>query len=89
MALTTSVTIYTIPTCPWCRQTKEYLQQKGIQFTDHNVAEDRAAFDEMYRLTHQAGVPVIVIDGTIIVGFDPRKIDETLSKQRNTTTARR
>jgi glutaredoxin 3 len=79
------VTIYTIPTCPWCRQTKEYLRQKGIQFTDHNVAEDRQAFDAMYKLTGQAGVPVIVIDGKITIGFDPKKIDEALSDQRSRT----
>lgn len=74
------VTIYTIPTCPWCRQTKEYLQQKGIEYTDHNVAEEQQALDEMYKLTGQAGVPVIVIDGTVIVGFNTKKIDEALSK---------
>ncbi len=74
------VTVYSVPTCPWCRQVKEYLQQKGVEYTDHNVAQDRQAFDEMYKLTGQAGVPVIVIDGKTIIGFNAKKIDEALSE---------
>jgi glutaredoxin 3 len=80
--LANQVIIYTIPTCPWCRQAKEYLRQKGIQYTDHNVAEDRQAFDRMYKLTGQAGVPVIVIDDEFIIGFNTKEIDEALSSRR-------
>lgn len=67
------VITYTTPTCPWCRQLKEYLNQKGVQYTDYNVAVDRARFDEMMKLTGQAGVPVTVIDGKA-------KNDEALSR---------
>ncbi len=73
------VRIYSTPTCPWCRKTKEYLKEKGVQFTDINVAEDRAKLEEMVQLTGQRGVPVIVIGGDVIVGFSQSKIDEALA----------
>lgn len=73
------VKIYTTPTCPWCRKAKEYLAEKGVQFTDFNVAEDRNKLQEMVHLTSQRGVPVIVIDSQMIVGFDQAKIDQALA----------
>ena len=74
-----NVKIYSTPTCPWCRKAKEYLVEKGIQFTDFNVAEDRGKLQEMVQLTGQRGVPVIVIDNDIIVGFNQAKIDQDLA----------
>ena len=74
-----NVKIYSTPTCPWCRMAKEYLVEKGIQFTDFNVAEDRGKLQEMVQLTGQRGVPVIVIDNDIIVGFNQAKIDQDLA----------
>lgn len=74
-----NVKMYTTPTCPWCRMAKEYLVGKGIQFTDFNVAEDRGKLQEMVQLTGQRGVPVIVIDNDIIVGFDKNKIEKDLA----------
>lgn len=73
------VKIYTTPTCPWCRKAKEYLAEKGVQFTDFNVAEDRNKLQEMVQLTGQRGVPVIMIDSQTIVGFDQAKIDQALA----------
>ena len=74
-----NVKVYSTPTCPWCRKAKEYLVGKGIQFTDFNVAEDRGKLQEMVQLTGQRGVPVIVIDNDIIVGFNQAKIDQDLA----------
>ncbi|MBI4835266.1 MAG: glutaredoxin family protein [Planctomycetes bacterium] len=73
------VKVYSTPTCPWCRKAKEYLQNKGIQFENCDVSSDRAKADEMVKLTGQMGVPVIVIDKEIIIGFDTAKIDKLLS----------
>ena len=75
------ITIYSLPTCPHCRHAKEYLSNKNLTFKDLNVAEDKSARDEMVRLTNQRSVPVIVIDGQTVVGFDQQKIDEVLSNQ--------
>ena len=72
------VKIYTTPTCPWCRKVKEYLVEKGVEFTDFNVAEDRGKLQEMVQLTGQRGVPVIVIGDEKIVGFNQEKIDQAL-----------
>jgi glutaredoxin 3 len=74
-----NVKVYSTPTCPWCRKAKEYLAGKGVEFTDFNVAEDRGKLQEMVQLTGQRGVPIILIDNDIIVGFDQNKIDQALA----------
>lgn len=74
-----NVKVYSTPTCPWCRKAKDYLVEKGVQFTDLNVSEDRSKLQEMVELTGQRGVPVIIIDNEQIVGFDQKKIDQALA----------
>lgn len=73
-----AVTVYTTPTCPWCTRVKEYLREKNVSFTEKNVAADRAAAMEMVKKSGQMGVPVIDINGRIIVGFDKEAIDRAL-----------
>lgn len=73
------VKVYSTPSCPWCRKAKEYLVEKGVQFTDLDVSQDRSRLQEMVELTGQRGVPVIVIDNEQIVGFDQQKIDQALA----------
>ena len=73
------VTVYSTSTCPYCKRVKDYLTQKGIAFTDYNVAEDREKAKEMIQKSKQMGVPVIVVDDEIIVGFNPAKLDGLLS----------
>lgn len=69
-----NVTVYTSSTCPHCVTAKEYLKEKGVEFTEKNVQTDAAARKELVTMGHM-GVPVIVIDGEEIVGFDKAKID--------------
>ena len=73
-----AVIIYSTPTCPYCKQAKAYLQEKHVAFDDMNVSEDMARQQEMRDKSGQMGVPVIDVNGTIIVGFNPRKIDAAL-----------
>jgi len=73
------VTVYSTPTCPYCKRAKDYLTQKGVPFTDYNVAEDREKAKEMIQKSKQMGVPVIVVDNDVIVGFNQAKLDEILS----------
>jgi glutaredoxin-like YruB-family protein len=73
------VTVYSTPTCPYCKRTKDYLTDKGIPFTDINVAEDREKAKEMIQKSKQMGVPVIVVDDDIVVGFNQSKLDSLLS----------
>jgi len=73
------VTVYSTPTCPYCKRAKDYLTQKGVPFTDYNVSEDREKAREMIQKSKQMGVPVIVVDNDVIVGFNQAKLDEILS----------
>ena len=73
------VAIYSTPTCPWCKKAKEYLSQKGISYTEHNVAESKDAAKEMIRKSGQMGVPVISIDDEVVVGFNQSKLDSLLA----------
>lgn len=75
-----NVTVYSTPTCPWCHKVKEYLQYKEVRYRDVNVAADREGAIEMIRKSGQSGVPVIDIDGNIIVGFDQARIDSLLRR---------
>jgi len=65
-----NVKVYSTPTCPWYKKTKEWLKQNNIPFEDLNVAENEQARNEMIKKSDQMGVPVVDIDGTIIMGFD-------------------
>src|SRR5262245_34783431 len=70
--------VYTTPTCPYCRMAKDYLAQRGVPFTERDVAADPAAAQELQRLTGQRAVPVIQLDGQTVVGFDRRALDRVL-----------
>ena len=72
------VTVYSTPTCPFCIRAKQYLKDNNIQFTDYDVGSDQAKAQEMMKKSGQMGVPVIDIEGTMIVGFDKEKIREAL-----------
>jgi glutaredoxin 3 len=73
------VTVYSTPTCPFCHKAKDYLKEKGVEFEDVDVAADTVRAEEMVKKSGQMGVPVLDINGTIIVGFDIPKIDEALA----------
>ncbi len=73
-----SVRIFTTPTCTYCKMTKEYLDEKKVAYDAIDVTTDEKARDEMIQKSGQMGVPVIDIDGEIIVGFNKDKIAELL-----------
>lgn len=72
------VIVYSTPTCPYCKRVKDYLTQKGVSFSDYNVAEDREKAKEMIGKSKQMGVPVIVVDNDVVVGFNQAKLDSLL-----------
>jgi glutaredoxin 3 len=72
------VIVYSTPTCPYCKRVKDYLTQKGVSFSDYNVAEDREKAKEMIDKSKQMGVPVIVVDNDVVVGFNQAKLDSLL-----------
>ncbi len=73
-----SVIVYSTPTCPWCKKVKEYLGEKKVDFTDHDVSSDEKAQKEMIDKSGQMGVPVIVVNDKVIVGFDAEAIEKAL-----------
>jgi glutaredoxin 3 len=64
------VKVYSTPTCPWCKKAKQFLDANKVTYQDFNVAQDSAARDEMVKKSSQTAVPVIIIDGEIVVGFN-------------------
>lgn len=74
-----NVTIYTTPTCTYCKMTKAFFQEHDVKYAEKDVSVDMPAQKEMIDKSGQFGVPVIDIDGAIIVGFDKEKLAETLN----------
>ncbi len=72
------VTIYSTPTCVYCNAAKVFFKEKGVAYTEHNVAADAAQRKEMIDKSGQMGVPVIIIDGTMVIGFNQPKIKQLL-----------
>ena len=72
------IKIYTTPVCAYCKMAKEYFKSKGVEYEEHDVMSDVAKREEMVKKSGQLGVPVIDIDGKIVMGFDKPKINEYL-----------
>ena len=73
------IVIYSTPTCPYCKRAKDYLTQKGIKYTDFNVAQDKAKAQEMIEKSGQMSVPVIIVGDEVVVGFNQGLMDKLLS----------
>jgi len=73
-----SVIVYSTPTCPFCKKVKSYLQEHHIEFTDIDVMGDQEQAAEMIKKSGQMGVPVIDVDGEIVIGFDEKKLKELI-----------
>ncbi len=74
-----NITIYSTPTCPYCKLVKDYLKEKSIEYKDIDVSADPQAANEMVKKSGQMGVPVIDINGQIIVGWNKGALEEALS----------
>jgi glutaredoxin 3 len=75
-----AVAIYTTPTCGFCKVAKEFFRSQHISFTEYNVASDQRKAEEMVRKSGQMGVPVIDVNGRIIVGFNKPEIEKALKR---------
>jgi len=76
------VKIYTTPTCPYCLALKDFLQEHGIEFQEIDVASNAKEREEMVKKTGKLEVPVVEIDGEIVVGFDKEKIAKLLGIEK-------
>ncbi len=74
-----NVKIYSTPTCQWCAKTKEFFKENNVKFTEVDVSSDKKAAKEMMKKSGQVGVPVIDVNGKIMVGFNEDELKEALS----------
>lgn len=79
-----SVTIYTTPTCQYCKMAKQYFQENNIDYTEYDVSENEEKRSEMVEKSGQMGVPVIDVEGQLIVGFDKSVVAEALESSEQT-----
>lgn len=73
-----NVKIYSTPTCPFCIRAKQFLKENNIIFEDIDVSANQAVAEEIIQKSGQMGVPVLDIEGEIIVGFDKERIKQAL-----------
>jgi len=74
----TKVTMYSTPFCVYCKMAKAFFKEKNVDFEEKDVASDIKAREEMVKKSGQLGVPVIDIDGKLIIGFDKPRVQELL-----------
>ena len=74
-----NVTIYSTPTCSYCKAAKAFFKEHNVTYTEKDVAGDAAARTEMVEKSGQMGVPVIFVDTDIIVGFDEGRLKQLLA----------
>jgi len=74
------VKVYSTSTCPYCNMAKDFLKEQNIEFENIDVGADQEAAREMVKKSGQMGVPVVEIDGEVIVGFDKVAIMNALRK---------
>ncbi len=72
------IIVYTAEGCPWCKKVREFLKDNNASYKERDVGKDVKAAKEMVRKSGHMGVPVIDINGEIIIGFDEEKLKEAL-----------
>ncbi len=72
------VEIFSTPTCHFCHAAKEWFDEIGIKYTDHDVSTNKEELARMMEITGQRGVPVIIIGDDVVIGFDKNKLKELL-----------
>jgi glutaredoxin-like YruB-family protein len=72
------IEVFTTPTCPYCTKIKEWLEENGYDYQEHNVAENKEKAKEMIEKTGQRGVPQTFIGDKAVIGFQPQEIEKAL-----------
>ncbi|MCD6390659.1 MAG: glutaredoxin family protein [Dehalococcoidia bacterium] len=76
--MTREVKIYTTPTCPYCKMAKKFFAANGIEYQEFNIAEDKAAREEMKNRYNSMTVPTICFNGEVLIGFNEAELREKL-----------
>ncbi len=82
LAPTPTVVVYTAPWCGWCRKTLAHLDDRGVAYVEKDVDASPGHRDELVRKAGRATIPVVEIDGTLVRGFEPERIDALLARGR-------
>ena len=75
-----SVLVYSTPSCPYCTMVKDFLKKKQVTFQEFDVSRDQRRAEEMIRKSGQMGVPVVDVDGRVMVGYRPAEIEKALAR---------
>jgi glutaredoxin 3 len=75
-----SVVVYSTPSCAYCGMVKDFLRKKQVAFEEYDVSRDPRKADEMVRKSGQMGVPVVDVNGRILVGYRPAEIESALKR---------
>ena len=78
----TKITVYSTQNCPYCRMTKAFLEKHGVPYESLDVGADTEAAQKMIELSGQRGVPVIMVDDEVIVGFDSERLNELFGEPK-------
>ncbi|HAE21392.1 MAG TPA: NrdH-redoxin [Spirochaetaceae bacterium] len=73
-----AITLYSTPSCSYCRMVKDWFKQRNVRFDEYNIAADPRRADEMVRKSGQMGVPVTDVNGRIIIGFNTAELERAL-----------
>ena len=73
-----NVKVYGTSTCPFCKRARAWLEKNQIDFEDIDLSGDRSRIKEMIKVSGQTGVPVIVIDDEVVIGFNQPRLEELL-----------
>lgn len=76
------IKVYSTPTCPYCKLVKDYLHDQSLAFEDIDVAANGDAAKEMVKISGQMGVPVIDVNGQIIVGWNKQALEDVIQHQK-------
>ena len=72
------IIVYSADWCPWCHKAMDYFKEKKIEFEARDVDKNPKYAEEVIKKSGQMGIPVIDIDGTIIIGFNKEAIKKAL-----------
>lgn len=81
------IKVYSTPTCPYCKLVKDYLYEQKLPFEDIDVAANGEAAKEMVKISGQMGVPVVDVNGQIIVGWNKQALEDVIQHQKHALAA--
>lgn len=78
------IIIYTVAGCPFCARAKQLFESLDVPYVEHEISQDETKAEELIKLTGRALVPVTLIAGRTIIGFDKEQLEEAIQKIKKT-----